>query len=232
MWLYSHLVVAEQVEPYLALDDLDAYYLGATVPDIRHWVEMKRAQTHISPEDVVTYLARYPHLRSFALGYLVHCISEHSMSQLGLHEAILCRFPLSLLRRRLPARFITALVEWYYYETLPRQYRVAQSGNEMLRDLGVDDDAVAEFARDVNAFLRDPSPTAMLSMLEDAVAGHPRYREYVRVPSLLERYPILKRLLFALSRGPITTFNDRVGPYLVSLPPLARYHQRRIGESQ
>jgi hypothetical protein len=221
MWLYSHLVVADTVKPYLVPDDLEAYRLGATVPDIRHWVRTERAQTHIPPQEVAAYLPRYPHLRSFILGYLVHCISEDSMSQLGLDRAILGRFPICLLRYLVPARFVTVLVEWYYCETDPKPYRVAERGNEMLRDLGIDDDAVAEFARDVNAFLSNPSPAEMLSLLENAVADHPRYQEYVRVPRLLARHSLLKRLVFALSKGPVSTFNDQVGPYLMSLPPLA-----------
>lgn len=221
MWLYSHLVVADTVKPYLTPDDLEAYYLGATVPDIRHWVRTERAQTHIPPQEIAAYLPRYPHLRSFILGYLVHCISEHSMSQLGLDKAILGRFPICLVRRHVPARLATVLVEWYYCEANPKPYRVAESGNEILRGLGIDDDAVVKFARDVNAFLSNPSPAEMLSMLEDAVADHPGYREYVRVPRLFARYSLLKQLVFTLSKGPVSTFSDQVGPYLMSLPPLA-----------
>jgi hypothetical protein len=222
MWFYSHLVVANAVKPYLALDpgQVDAYHLGATIPDIGHWVEIERTRTHIAPEQIVAYLPRYPHLRSFILGFLVHNISEDCTSQLGLDEAILGRFPIGLFRRRLP-KFVTVLVEWYYYETVSSPYHIAVSSNEMLRELGVDDDAVAEFARDMNAFLSDPGPSQMLSMLEDAVAGDPRYQQYARVPRLFARYPVLKRLVFALSKGPIATFNDQVGPYLMSLPQLA-----------
>ena len=153
MWLYSHLIIADAVKPYLQPDDLDAYHLGATVADIRHWVSMRRAQTHISAEKVAAYLARYPHLRSFVLGYLVHILSEECTAQLGLDEAILRRFPLCLVRRRLPAQFMTVLYEWHCYESESRSYRVSAEGNEMLADLGIDGTTVAAFAQDVNAFL-------------------------------------------------------------------------------
>ena len=58
MWLYSHLVVAEAVRPYLQIDDLDAYHLGATIPDIRHWVDMRRAQTPKGKVDVPDVLIK------------------------------------------------------------------------------------------------------------------------------------------------------------------------------
>ncbi len=227
MWLYSHLVIASKTAPYLPIDDLDAYYLGAAVPDIRHWVEVRRAQTHVPPDEIAVCRSRYPALQSFALGYLVHLVSEDCTAQLGLDQAIVGRFPFSLIRRRIPGRFTTVLLEWHYLAVTTQRYQLPVRGNEILRDLGIDDDQVAAFAQDVNAFLSEPSPKAMLAMLEEALAQHPRYRDYVRIPQLLERRALLRQVVFAMSAKALSTFDDHVGPYVASLPPIAAWQASR-----
>lgn len=193
MNLYSHLVTASRVEARLHPGNLEAYYLGAIIPDIRYYCGLPRRQTHLPLERIAGFVAAYPHLESFALGYMVHC----ALDRLDLNK-FLYRFPLHAIRKRLPSQFAPVLLEYYYLETSAVSQRISEAGNEMLDDLGIGREDAAAFARQLNRFLAAPSFEVGLQVGQDLGLLHnPGIESYLRVAQTIHRHWALRKLLFA-----------------------------------
>ena len=62
---YSHIVIASRLESLVQPQDPPEYYWGAVAPDMRYLAAMRRAQTHLSPQELVAFFDRYPRLESF-----------------------------------------------------------------------------------------------------------------------------------------------------------------------
>lgn len=192
MNLYTHLIIAHELQDQLQLDSLADYYLGAIAPDIRYYLGIDRQQTHIPSERMAGYAGQHPHLRSFALGYMVHCETDNAPLP-GIF-----RFPLSLTRRRLPAQLTPVLIEFYFLESKRLRLQVSELGNEMLSDLGIAQIQLTPFAEQVNHFLSAPSFESGLGAAQKlGIFDHPGAQKYLDVAQTIRRWPLLKRLLFA-----------------------------------
>ena len=219
MNLYSHLVVACDLEEALHPVPLGDFYLGAIVPDIRYYCEVPRRQTHLPLEQIAAYATAYPHLQAFVLGYLIHC----RVDELSPERELLRRFPFRLIKRCLPAQFAPVLLEFYFMESTPLAARVSETGNAMLDELGIDRERVAIFAQHINHWLAAPSLERGTAIARDlGLLGKPGVEKYLKVAQMIHRHVLLRRLLFA----PVRTeaMRQRVISDVLSLPIMTKRH--------
>jgi hypothetical protein len=194
MYPYSHLVVASWVEALLCPANREEYYLGAVIPDVRYYCRLPRRRTHLPAERIAGLAARYPHLQSFALGYMFHCAAD----DLRLPQLALRRLPLGPLRGVLPGPAAQVLLEFYFMERAHVRQHLAEGSNEILAGLGITDADVGAFARELNRFLAAPSYTAGLALARNlGLLNHPRAARYLRIARQLGRRRPLRRFLLA-----------------------------------
>jgi hypothetical protein len=191
---YSHLIAANTVETYLQPQDLEEYYLGAVIPDVRYYSNLPREQTHIGPGKIASFAAHHPELLSFILGYLVH----YEADKIDTTDYVMQRFPFSLLKERLPRQVPPVLMECYYIEKRTPAIKVSEASNPMLDSLGVAAEDVAAFARSVNAFLANPTLEFGLTTIRElGLLSNPGVEKYVKVARTIQRSKVLRSLLFA-----------------------------------
>ena len=190
---YSHLVLAKQLEPYLKPEYSGEFLWGAVVPDIRYLTGMPRNQTHLSRDKIKLALSRYPHLRSFILGYLVHCL----LDELDLSRIIGRKFPISVLRTKLSQQKIAVLVELYYQEFVRIDLDIQGTQNNFMFDLGIDQGHIETFASLLNQYLSDPSVKSMVAVFQNlGFFEDSRIQKYIRAAESLDRNWLVKNLLF------------------------------------
>ena len=73
---YTHILIASFLESLIKPENLGDYYWGATAPDVCYLASLRRDQTHLSSKVILDDIIRYPHLKSFLQGYLVHCLTD------------------------------------------------------------------------------------------------------------------------------------------------------------
>jgi hypothetical protein len=191
---YSHLIAANTLEAHLRPRNLEEYYLGAVIPDVRYYSNLPREQTHIGPEEIISFAAKHPELKSFVLGYLVH----YEADEVDTADYVMRNFPFSLLRECLPKQVPPVLVECYYIEKRKPSIRVSESSNAMLDSLGVAAEDVAAFARSVNAFLANPTLEFGLTAIQElGLLSNAGVERYVKVARAIQRNSMLRSLLFA-----------------------------------
>ena len=190
---YSHAHFAAQAEPILRPTDPEAYYWGAVAPDIRYVAKMPRSRTHITNAEITRLMELYPDQRSFLQGYLVHCM----LDQIDVSCVMASRFPLRLVRKRLPAQLMAVLVEYYYVENFKAAYPIHGEHNEVLEALGIDAVQTRQYASAMNAYFSAPSWDSAfgafqaLGLLEDK-----RIDKYRKAAERLQRNWLLKKYLF------------------------------------
>lgn len=211
MLIYSHLVVASILEPYIKPRKIEEYYLGSIAPDIRYFAAIPRTQTHIAIDQIIKFAEQYPHLSSFVLGYLVHCASENLPVETGLREAVLGQFPFSwsAVQQKIPKNFVSILLAFYHLENYHPTIHISENGNEMLRQLGIHDETVHVFTRRFNRFLNEPSLITGMSALSDlGLLGNAGVKTYLQVVNII-KINFLKRWLFSLMKEAATNFPQK-----------------------
>jgi hypothetical protein len=90
------------------------------------------------------FIHRYPHLKSFLQGYLVHCISDKIL----LGKMLFPYFPLSILRGFVPNPLIVVMLELYNFEREQAGEAFSTAHNDIFTALGLseaDTDRYAQF---------------------------------------------------------------------------------------
>lgn len=192
MNLYSHIVLASNLEEPLRPENAKEYYLGAVVPDIRYLCGWRRRQTHLSMERIAEFAAQYPHLGSFILGYQVHCLIDEFNS-----TDCVVRFPATLLVKRLPKQSLPVLIETFYLMHRAVERDISESSNEILESLGVAPATLAVFSTQVNAFLSAPSLDTWIGLAQTvSVSNKASLEQYTKAAQVLRRHWVLRELLF------------------------------------
>lgn len=226
MHLYSHLISARELRPWLEPRDEAEYYWGAIAADVRYLARLPRRRTHPALEAAAGWAEKYPARRDFGLGYLAHVLADERDAAGFLYDGI----PWRWLRRRLSRPLAAAALElaltdaaraWPAAERLA--LRVSGEYNEILAGLGVPEAAAEAYARAANAYIAEPSFAAAQGLFRGlGLGGNARLARYLRWAGLVERSPLLRKFLVGgvdLGRlmGRITA--DLVGHYPPPAPP-------------
>jgi hypothetical protein len=191
---YSHLVLANEIKPSIQPDNDEEYYWGAITPDIRNLVGMRRSQTHLSSEQILTYMAKYPHLEPFLQGYLVHCLTD----ELDLVSIFNRKFPFCLLKKRLTAQHYPVILELFYLEQKNvKGYTISGRHNSMMEALGINVEQSHVYYRLVNEYLEKPSFEAAFELIKNL--GNPnsqRIDRYLASARHFQANRVLKGLMF------------------------------------
>ncbi len=192
---YSHAILASELESYVNPDCPQEYYWGAIAPDVRYLVAgMCRSQTHISPEEILGYIGRYPHLKSFFLGYMVHCLAD----ELDLPQIIQRKFPLNWQKNELSPQYCTTILEFFnIVRVKPVGKPLSGTYNVALREMGISGEQATKFAREINRYITAPSFTALLALYQNlGLANHGRIDNYRIAAQQFQRKWFQKNLIF------------------------------------
>jgi hypothetical protein len=215
--IYTHLILAGELEHYLQPDDPAAYYLGSIIPDVRYLNGIPRQQTHLSPKQIHEYQKRYPHLKSFLAGYLVHC----EIDLLDLTRVLFERTHLRWLGKMHQLQLAGVLIESYFLEEARFNPPIALENNEMLNELGITAGAVYQFAAGVRQFLQAPSFQSELAALQDArILANRRMRAYIRLIQAFERSRWLRKILF--TGVPVAGISHNLPAILLASPEIQK----------
>ena len=122
---------------------------------------MKRAQTHLSSKVILEYVNRYPHLKSFLQGYLVHCLTD----EIKLKDIVFRNFPLVLFKNKISYQQMVMIFEFYNLEEHKTVVQITGKHNEMLTDLGLREAHSLKYLSSVNSYLSADYSKAMLKDL-------------------------------------------------------------------
>jgi hypothetical protein len=196
---YSHYFLAQKLEAHLQPAQPDEYYWGAIIPDIRYLAQMHRSHTHLSQERLSELGACYPHLKSFLLGYQVHCLID----QIELSPLINASFPMNLMKRMLHRNFspqqITMLIEFYYLQTPIPPAKMSGSSNEILLSLGITPQQTSLYFQGMQEYFQAHSLDAAISTYQKMfmIENH-RLEKYMKAYQSMKRRKLVNGL-FMLS---------------------------------
>jgi hypothetical protein len=193
MFLYSHLYYAVSLEHCLQPEDPAQYYLGAVAPDLRYPAGLRRQQTHLSSIAVLNAMDAHSELRSFLLGYLLHCETD----LLDLTVVLFGRSLLRFLSKRVQLQLTFVYLEDWYLAHERLNPHVAEQGNAMLAQLGVPDELVQRYAGGINLFLKAPSLEREIQILSGDISMKHRVGASTRLLIRLLTHPVIKRLMLA-----------------------------------
>jgi len=192
---YTHFILAARLASPLQPDQPGEYYWGSVVPDIRYLAGLPREVTHVSPEMLDTWSHRYPHLRSFILGYRVHCLID----QVDVVQALGHAFPINLLarlrHRPLSQAHLTLLVEMEYLRHAVPGAGLSASHNEVLEELGVTPRQSNDFGAAMAAYVQSHTIDAAFASYERlGMIDNPRGERYWHAYRELARNGLLMAL--------------------------------------
>ena len=217
MNIYSHLVIADEIRTRIHVDDAPEYFWGAIIPDVRYVAGIPRSQTHLSADTILNYMIRYPDLKPFLLGYLVHCLTD----ELDLVRIFNRHFPFYLLKRRLTAQHYPVILELFYLEQKSLQgYTLSGRHNRMLEALGITAEQSRLYYQLVNEYLANPAFDAAIRLIQNlGNISSQRIDRYLASARQFQANRALKGLLFlGIRAGKI--HNRLVGSLLSAFPEL------------
>ncbi len=191
---YSHFIIAAQLEAELRPQVPADYYWGAVAADIRVTAGLPRERTHISPEQVLEFRARYPHLRAFIQGYMVHILSD----LVDVQGLVRQRPLMDLVLRQNGPKFAQNLIEEFYLTKKKLHKPVDIRHNEMLANLGISRETVAKEAVLMRPYLQTADYKIALTYLKTTGNGKNSGRSMREIESL-HNSVVLKPALFYLS---------------------------------
>lgn len=194
MNIYSHLVLANEIKPYIRPENDEEYYWGAIIPDIRNLVGMRRSQTHLSSEQILSYLSRYPELHSFLQGYLVHCLTD----ELDLVSIFATKFPFFLVKKKLTAQHYPMILELFYLEQKSiATHTISGRHNPMLDALRITPEQSLMYYQLVSEYLANPSFEAAILLIQNlGNISSQRIDRYLVSARHFQANRVLKGLLF------------------------------------
>lgn len=130
---YSHLIIAAELEDEIRPKVLEDYYWGAVAPDVRFTAGIARQGTHLTPEEILGFRIKYPHLKSFVQGYLIHCLADSVDTRALLHQRVFLR----PLLKQASNQFISTMIEVFHIENSQTRKPVSGRPNEILTNLGI-----------------------------------------------------------------------------------------------
>ena len=162
---YSHIVIAHELETFIKPDNTQEYYWGAVAPDVRYVVDgMTKKHTHLSAEEIKTYMHKYPLLMDFLNGYMVHCLSD----KLSLRTIIQQKFPFSLIKNRITKNNCTIILEFLNIELIKTTKKfLPGKNNPVLRELGVSDWSATKYSQNINRYINSPSYTSSITLYQN-----------------------------------------------------------------
>ncbi len=193
MHVYTHLIMAAFAEGHLRPAERGAYYLGAVAPDARYVAGLRRSLTHRPASELDAAFENHPVLRSFLLGYRLHC----ALDDTGADRLAAGTFPMRWLAALLPRQFLPALIEMYYLRHPRPLPRLSETGNDFTRALGLADAPLQQYARRINALIEHPSLEGELQAFASAgLLDDPRVARYMNYQRWLNHQPWLMNVLF------------------------------------
>ena len=164
---YSHFAIAAQLEAEIHPDTPADYYWGAVAADIRVTAGLPRERTHLPPKQVLEFQYKYPHLKAFIRGYMVHILAD----LVDVHALVSKRPLMSLILRNKGPKFAQNLIEEFYIERRRALKPVALLHNEMLNDLGISRENVTSEAEFMAPYLQKPDYRITLAYLKKTANG-------------------------------------------------------------
>ncbi|HKJ27468.1 MAG TPA: zinc dependent phospholipase C family protein [Anaerolineales bacterium] len=210
---YSHLILAKRVEDLLQPVDLQDYYWGAIVPDIRYLAGMERRKTHFKKEKCVQLMAQFPKLESFLQGYLVHCLAD----RISIQKLFQSTFPFSVVRNRLHRKQIAVLLELFYVKGNTFTPKITASYNQVLRNLGLQEEDCIRYSEFINQYVGSESLEQKISSFAQmlSLTNNPNIDRYISAANWIENNPLLQNLLvLGIRAGRI---NEKIETSLVAL---------------
>lgn len=195
MNLYSHAVLAWQLQNLVQPNNPDDYLWGAVAPDIRYLAGMRRQTTHLPDTEISIWFSRYPDYASFIQGYRVHCMLDAIDTARVLGRVAPFSWVQWLRRKPFGQQQTAAVIELYYHRRFPQGLRLVGGHNPVLADLGVAAEQSRKFSSVLASYLSSPSfETALESFTRLGLVDDGRIQKYVRAYRSIQN-PLLLRVL-------------------------------------
>jgi len=192
---YSHIVVAAQLEPLLSPAEPAEYYWGTVAADMRYPAGVARSQTHLAPEQISAYAAKFPLNKSFLQGYLVHCLAD----EVDLKVIFGRQLPFLLFKRQLYRSRLAIILEMYHFEQQGVDRQVSGRYNPVLAELGLSEAVCTKFAQSMNIYMKEPTPEGRFSTLFKmmGMVDEGKENSYKSAAERLQKNTLLKGAMFA-----------------------------------
>ncbi|MFO7585739.1 MAG: hypothetical protein R6W69_13520 [Anaerolineales bacterium] len=195
---YSHLVLAHRLQDEIQPANLPDYYWGTVAADTRYTAHVARTRTHLPPEEILAFRARYPELESFIQGYLIHSLAD----EVELWALLERRWHLRPFIQLLPLKLTSVVMESYFVERNPLAVSISGNHNPMLAALGIPPAAAHDWRDLVNSVIAEPSFDSVLRLFAILGKDSPRLQKYLQAAKRANRIPIAKSILYKLTDPP------------------------------
>jgi len=139
---YAHLALSQSCLRRLDVHDLNDFYLGAFMPDIRYFTKQPRTMYHFALEKVDELARRGAVSEAFVLGYKTHLLLDQLWGKAELKQQYQSAFPF-FLRHRMSPRMLEVALEVYCLDQDPIAVRLTAAENSMTQALGITSDVLA-----------------------------------------------------------------------------------------
>jgi hypothetical protein len=211
---YAHLALSQRCLGSLDVDDLNDYYLGAFMPDIRYFTKQPRAMYHFSLEKADELARDGAVSEAFVLGYKTHLLLDQFWGKSELKQQYQAAFPF-FLRRRMSPRILEVALEIYCLNQDPIKVRLTAAENSMTQALGISGDILAYAVSLLQDYIDRRSLRAGLDIAESTGMYPPgRLTEMRRLSKVIESNRVVRfavyRIVNRSSRHTYTRLIDGV----------------------
>jgi hypothetical protein len=216
---YAHLALSQRCLGFLDVEDLNDFYLGAFMPDIRYFTKQPRAMYHFSLEKADELAHDGAVSKSFVLGYKTHLLLDQFWGKSELKQQYQAAFPF-FLRHRMSPRFLEVALEIYCLDQDPIAIRLIAAENSMTQALGIGGDVLSNAVSLLQDYIDRRSLHAGLDIAESTGMYPPgRLTEMRRLSKVIESSRIVRFTVQAIvNRASRHTYASLVDGVLAQMP--------------
>jgi hypothetical protein len=183
---YAHLALSQRCLGPLDVHNLNDFYLGAFMPDIRYFTKQPRARYHFALERADELARGGTVSESFVLGYKTHLLLDQLWGKAELKQQYRAAFPF-FLRHRMSPRMLEVALEMYSLDQHPITIRLSAAENSMTQALGITSDVLAYAVSLLQDYIDRRSLRAGLDIAESTGMYPPsRLTEMRRLSKIIE----------------------------------------------
>jgi hypothetical protein len=219
---YAHLALSHSCLSAFDVQQLNDFYLGAFMPDIRYFTSQPRTAYHFSLERVDTLARAEGASESFVLGYKTHLLLDQLWGKAEVKQQYRSAFPF-FLQRHMSARLLEVALELFCLDCHPIQLRLIAEENGITRALGVPGDTLQQAVVLLQAYIDQRSLGAGLTLAQSSGMYPPnRLREMQRLARLIESQPLARRAVrWLANRASQHIYAQLVADVTAGLHPLS-----------
>lgn len=212
MLFLTHLYLAKAVEAQYNIENLDEYYLGTILPDIRYFTGVPRSATHLSIKKINLLMAGKK-LKDVSRGIKVHLAIDEMAHEGAVYREAKQNFPI-ILQKIINTQLLNIIFDLYALQHFKTQPKITLSSQyfDEFASLSIAQTQLLDYTSKINSILEGLE----ISQVEKVILSTNRLKQNKKVAvyrilgKIMFSFPWLKNYLIATALPSFITFENEL----------------------